>query len=90
VVITHASTDAHWATPTEVDPAAGRPGSHQFHPSRQLRLVHLAGAAGLPRTRTGDLHARLPPTHKSGNMPNRQPFGGELARQLDLAIAHFP
>jgi hypothetical protein len=52
VVITHASTGGRWATPTEVDPAAGGPGSGQFQPSvtatpqGQLDVTYFVAAAG--------------------------------------------
>jgi hypothetical protein len=52
VVITHASTDGQWAKPTEVNPAAGGPGSDQFQPSvtatsqGQLYVTYFAAAAG--------------------------------------------
>lgn len=51
VVITHASADGQWATPTQVNPAAGGPGSNQFQPSvtatsqGQLYVTYFAAAA---------------------------------------------
>jgi len=52
VVITHARAGGRWATPAEVDPAAGGPGSDQFQPSMtatatgQLYVTYYTAAAG--------------------------------------------
>ncbi|HEX8006358.1 MAG TPA: sialidase family protein [Trebonia sp.] len=67
VVLTHSRAGGRWTAPTEVDPAAGGPGSDQFQPSAtatpqgQLYITYFVAAAGHVTeylTQQAGLHSR--------------------------------